>query len=50
MRDRKKQRALRKAGIQKEERISLWNQSGCKDPTAYAALNHMVLERRGYRR
>ena len=45
MRDRKKQRELRKTGIRKEEKLDLYDYCGIKDPTPYLAVKNMI--RRG---
>lgn len=42
MRDRKKQRELRKAGIRKEEKLDLYDSFGLKDPTPYQAVKNMI--------
>lgn len=42
MRDRKKQRELRKAGIRKEEKLDLYDSFGMKDPTPYQAVKNMI--------
>ncbi len=45
MRDRKKQRELKKAKVRKEEKLDLIDYCGIKDPTPYEAVKNMV--RRG---
>ncbi|MBR2258741.1 MAG: hypothetical protein IJ899_15700 [Blautia sp.] len=42
MRNRKKQRELRKAGIRKEEKLDLYDYCGIKDPTPYQAVKNMI--------
>ncbi len=42
MRDRKKQRELRKLGVAKEELIEARNFYGIRDPTPFQAVKDMV--------
>ena len=44
MRNRKVQRALRKAGVNKEERLGNRNYYGLKDPTPRQAMDNIINE------
>ena len=44
MRNRKVQKALRRAGIKKEERLGSRNYYGLKDPTPQQAVNNIINE------
>ena len=46
MRDRRKQRALRRAGIRMEEKIGQRNAEQYADPTPMQAVGRIVKERR----
>lgn len=46
MRDRRKQRALRRAGIRREERIGPRNAEQYADPTPQEAVRRIVKERK----
>lgn len=47
MRNRQKQRALRRAGIRREENIGKRNAEEYYDPTPQEAVRRIVMERRG---
>ena len=42
MRNREKQRELRRAGIRKEEKLDLVDTFGKKDPTPYQAVKNII--------
>ena len=42
MRNRQKQRELRKAGIRKEEKIEMRDFCGIRDPTPYQAVKNIM--------
>lgn len=47
MRNRQKQRALRKAGVRKEESIDFRNGEQYADPTPHEAVRKIVRKQRG---
>ncbi|MBR2258242.1 MAG: hypothetical protein IJ899_13105 [Blautia sp.] len=42
MRNRERQRELRRAGIRKEEKLDLVDSFGKKDPTPYQAVKNII--------
>ena len=49
MRNRQKQRALRKAGVRKEEGVAFRNSEQYPDPTPHEAVRRIVREKKGGR-
>ena len=46
MRNRKKQRELRRAGIRREEQLGPWNVEHYQDPTPREAVKNIIKERK----
>lgn len=50
MRNRERQRELRRAGVRKEEKLDLVDSFGKKDPTPYQAVKNLIkAEGRAYK-